>query len=327
MHYRTLGETDLQVSVLCFGGNVFGWTADENTSFRLLDHWIAMGFNFIDTANSYSRWVPGNKGGESETIIGKWLKRTGKRHEVILATKVGSDVGTGKRSLSKAHIFEQIELSLKRLQTDYVDLYLSHYDDLSTPIEETLEAYQQLIQQGKVRYIGASNFSLERLQTSLQISVQHHLPRYICVQPLYNLYDRESFETTYRDFCIQAHVGVMTYYSLASGFLSGKYRTVEDVQKSARGEQVIKKYLNARGLKILHALDQVAREMKATPAQVALAWLIKQPAVTTAIVSATNVYQLTEIMQSVQIALAPEQLQMLNEASSYENENDHASRQ
>ncbi|MBX5439436.1 MAG: aldo/keto reductase [Thermoflavifilum sp.] len=315
MQYRTLGETNLQVSVLCFGGNVFGWTADEQTSFRLLDHWVAMGFNFIDTANSYSRWVPGHQGGESETIIGKWLKRTGKRQNIVLATKVGSDVGQGKRCLSRQHILQQAELSLKRLQTDYIDLYLSHYDDTDTPIEETLEAYQQLIQQGKIRYIGASNFSLERLQASLQVSEAQHLPRYVCLQPLYNLYDRQPFEGTYRDYCLKANLGVMTYYSLASGFLTGKYRTVEDARKSLRGEQVVKKYLNTRGFKILNALDQVAREAKATPAQVALAWLIRQPAVSSAIVSATNVYQLTEIMQSAQLKLAAEQMLILEQAS------------
>jgi len=315
MHYRTLGDTNLQVSVLCFGGNVFGWTADEQTSFRLMDHWVAMGFNFIDTANSYSHWVPGHQGGESETIIGKWLKRTGRRHELILATKVGSGMGKGKNCLSRQHILQQAELSLRRLQTDYIDLYLSHYDDPDTPVEETLEAYQQLMQQGKVRYIGASNFSPERLQQSLDISRQQQLPRYVCLQPLYNLYDRESFETQYRPICEREHLGVMTYYSLASGFLSGKYRTVEDAQKSVRGEQVIKKYLNARGLRILNALDQIARETKATPAQVALAWLIRQPAVTSAIVSATNVYQLTEIMQSTQLALNNHQIEALYAAS------------
>ncbi|MCL6524684.1 MAG: aldo/keto reductase [Thermoflavifilum sp.] len=318
MRYRILGSSDLQVSPLCFGGNVFGWTADEQTSFRLLDHWIAKGFNFIDTANTYSRWVPGNKGGESETIIGKWLKRTHKRNEVIIATKVGSDVGIGKRTLARAHILEQAELSLKRLQTDYIDLYLSHYDDLSTPIEETLEAYQQLIQQGKVRYIGASNFTLERLQQSLQINRELHLPRYICLQPLYNLYDRQDFETTYRDFCLQQHLGVMAYYALASGFLTGKYRTIEDKHKSARGEQVVQKYLNPRGLNILRALDEVAKDIQATPSQVALSWLIHQPTVTSAIVSATNVYQLNEIMQSAAVQLTDKHIHRLNEASAYD---------
>jgi aryl-alcohol dehydrogenase-like predicted oxidoreductase len=249
MEKRTLGKTDLNIAPIVFGGNVFGWTIDEQKSFEILNQFIESGFNFIDTADVYSRWVPGNKGGESETIIGNWLKKHNKRHDVIIATKVGSDMGQGK-SLKKDYIINQVEHSLSRLQTDYIDLYFSHYDDENTPVEETLSAYETLIKAGKVRWIGASNFSAERLKESLIYSTQHSLPRYEVYQPGYNLYDREEFEQEHEKICLDYGLGVVTYYSLASGFLTGKYRSEDDLKKSQRGGGV-KRFLNERGFRIL----------------------------------------------------------------------------
>src|ERR1700756_2425272 len=261
---RKLGNSGLEIAPIMFGGNVFGWTADEPTSFRLLDAFIAAGFNAVDTADVYSKWVPGNKGGESETIIGNWLKRGAKRQQVIIATKVGSEMASGKKGLSKRYILAAAEDSLQRLQTDYIDLYQSHVDDSDTPLDETLEAYAQLIKQGKVRAIGASNYSAKRLAEGLQISKKKGLPRYESLQPLYNLYDRADFETDLAPVCLHENIGVIPYFSLASGFLSGKYRSETDLAKSARGS-IVKKYLNERGLKILSALDQVAKAHRFTP--------------------------------------------------------------
>lgn len=265
---------------MCFGGNVFGWTADEATSFALLDAWVDAGFNFIDTADVYSRWAPGHTGGESESVIGRWLKRSGKRHRIVLATKVGKDMGDGKVGLRPAYIRQAVEASLQRLQTDHIDLYQSHDDDTTVPLADTLGAYADLIRAGKVRAIGASNYSAARLQEALQTSERLGLPRYESLQPLFNLYDRAVFEDALQPLCVQQQVGVINFYALAAGFLTGKYRTAADAAKSARGANTTAKYLNDRGLRILAALDAVAQRYNATPGQVAVAWQMVQPGIT-----------------------------------------------
>jgi aryl-alcohol dehydrogenase-like predicted oxidoreductase len=293
---------------------VFGWTADEATSFRLLDAFIAAGFDCIDTADVYARWAPGNSGGESETIIGKWLKRRGRRDDVIIATKVGMEMAPDKKGLSRAYILRAAEDSLKRLQTDYIDLYQSHRDDAATPIDETLEAYRQLVEQGKVRVIGASNFDAKRLGDSLAASRQHGYPRYQTLQPNYNLHDRADFEAGPEAICLQQNVGVITYYSLASGFLTGKYRSDGDLGKSVRGGGM-KKYLTDRGFRILKALDAVSARVAATPAQVALAWLMARPSVTAPIASATSLAQLDELLGAARIRLDPQAIATLDTAS------------
>jgi aryl-alcohol dehydrogenase-like predicted oxidoreductase len=314
MQKRKLGRSGLEVSPLAFGGNVFGWTADEATSFRLLDQFVAAGFNFIDTADTYSRWAPGNKGGESETIIGKWLKKSGKRDKVVIATKVGMEMAPGKKGLAPTYIQREVEDSLKRLQTDYIDLYQSHTDDAATPLAETLGAYDKLIKAGKVRVIGASNYSAERLEEALGVSAKNGLPRYESLQPHYNLYDRADFEAKLEEVCTRNEVGVISYFSLASGFLSGKYRSEADLSKSARG-QGIKKYLNDRGHRILAALDSVSKETAATPARVALAWLIARPSVTAPIASATSLPQLEELVASTRLQLSVDALARIDAAS------------
>jgi aryl-alcohol dehydrogenase-like predicted oxidoreductase len=316
MEYRQLGNTDLKVAPLTFGGNVFGWTIDEATSFELLDGFTAAGFNLVDTADVYSRWKPGNTGGESETIIGNWMKERNNRNQVIIATKVASDMGDGKKGLSKKYILQAAEASLKRLQTEYIDLYQTHWDDADTPIEETLEAYQQLVKEGKVRWIGASNLSPERLTASLLISKEKGYPIYQTFQPQYNLVEREVFEKEIEDICVKNNLGVINYYSLASGFLTGKYRSEADLGKSVRGGGA-KKYLNAKGLKILAALDKVADEYKSTPATVAIAWLIARPSVTAPIASATNSGQLKSLMDAAELVLTNEAIDLLNEASAW----------
>jgi aryl-alcohol dehydrogenase-like predicted oxidoreductase len=313
---RKLGNSGLEIAPIVFGGNVFGWTADEATSFRLLDAFVVAGFNAVDTADVYSKWAPGNKGGESETIIGKWLKHSDKRQQVIIATKVGSEIGAGKKGLSKRYILAAVEDSLQRLQTDYIDLYQSHVDDADTPLEETLEAYAQLIQQGKVRAIGASNYNGKRLGEALQISRKKGLPRYETLQPHYNLYERAEFETDLAPLCLRENIGVIPYFSLASGFLAGKYRSEADLAKSARGS-LVKKYLNERGFEILSALDQVAKAHSATPTRVALAWLLAQPSITAPIASATNLDQLRELLSAADLKLDRESLETLNQASAY----------
>lgn len=315
MEKRTLGKTDLNIAPIVFGGNVFGWTIDEQKSFKILDQFVESGFNFIDTADVYSRWVPGNKGGESETIIGNWLKKQNKRHDIIIATKVGSDMGQGK-SLKKDYIINEVEHSLSRLQTDYIDLYFSHFDDESTPVEETLSAYETLIKAGKIRWIGASNFSAARLKESLLSSSEHNLPRYEVYQPGYNLYDREEFEQEHEKICLEHGLGVVTYYSLASGFLTGKYRSEDDLNKSQRGGGV-KKFLNERGFRILKALDQVADKYKVEPASVALAWLIHHPSITAPIASVTDLSQLKSFTDAANLKLSPEDISLLDQASSY----------
>ncbi|HEX3140466.1 MAG TPA: aldo/keto reductase [Rhizobacter sp.] len=312
---RPLGRSALQVSPLALGGNVFGWTADERTSFQLLDAWVDAGFNLIDTADVYSRWIPGHQGGESETTLGKWLKQSGKRNKVVLATKVGKDMGEGRIGLSRAYIRQAVEASLQRLQTDHIDLYQSHDDDANTPLEETLQTYGELIQEGKVRVIGASNYSAARLKLALDLSKTHALPRYESLQPLYNLYDRAPYEDELQAVCVEHQVGVINFYGLASGFLTGKYRSEADQAKSMRGGMVVKKYLNERGLRILAALDQVAKETQHSVAQVALAWQMAQPGITAPIASATSLAQLNEMMGAASLRLPAEALKLLSEAS------------
>jgi len=313
---RKLGNSGLEIAPIVFGGNVFGWTADEATSFQLLDAFVAAGFNAVDTADVYSKWVPGNRGGESERIIGKWLKRSEKRQQVIIATKVGSEMGPGKKGLSKSYILSAVEDSLQRLQTDYIDLYQSHIDDAETPLDETLEAYAQLIQHGMVRAIGASNHNARRLGEALHISKRKCLPRYESLQPHYNLYEREEFEAELASLCVRENIGVIPYFSLASGFLAGKYRSETDLARSARAT-FVKKYLNERGFRILGAVDQVAKAHGSTPTRVALAWLLAQPSVTAPIASVTSLDQLHELVTAADLKLDPESLEKLNLASAY----------
>lgn len=300
---------------LCFGGNVFGWTANEKTSFQLLDALFDAGLNFIDTADVYSRWVAGNQGGESETIIGKWLQQSGKRDRMIVATKVGMDMGPGGKGLSKSHILRSANDSLRRLQTGYIDLYQSHTDDEQTPLEETLEAYAQLVKDGKVRVIGASNYTAERLRKALDVSEKNGLPRYESLQPQYNLYERFEYENSLEPVCKEKGVGVISYYSLASGFLSGKYRSEQDLSKSLRGNFKVKNYLNERGFRIIDALDRVAKENGSTPAQVAIAWVMARPSITAPIVSATSLEQVKDLVQAMKLKLDASSMAVLNEAS------------
>ncbi|HEX3439662.1 MAG TPA: aldo/keto reductase [Pseudolabrys sp.] len=313
MQLRQLGHSDLRVAPLMFGGNVFGWTADEKTSFAILDAFVDAGFNGIDTADSYSRWAPGHRGGESETIIGNWLKTSGKRGKVVIATKVGADMGEG-RNVRKDYILRAAEASLKRLQIDTIDLYQTHWDDDVTPVEETLAAYAQLVKDGKVRVIGASNLTPARLTASLAANKDLGLPRYETLQPLYNLYDRLNFEADYAPICKQEGISVICYYALAAGFLTGKYRSAEDAAKNAARGGGMKQYLNERGFRILKALDAVAARHAATPAQVSLAWLIAQPNVTP-IASATSLTQLADILKAPRMVLSGEDLAELNKAS------------
>jgi aryl-alcohol dehydrogenase-like predicted oxidoreductase len=316
MELRRLGQSDLHIAPIMLGTNVFGWSADAATSFAILDAFVDAGFNAIDTANSYSRWVPGHKGGESETIIGNWLKTTAKRDKVLIATKVGEEMGQG-RSLKKNDILREAENSLKRLQTDRIDLYQTHFDDSKTAPDEIMLAYAQLIAQGKVRAIGASNISAARLTESLATSRRLGLPHYESLQPLYNLYDRKNFELNYEALCASERIGVITYYSLAAGFLTGKYRSQADTARNpARGGRV-KQYLDERGLRILKSLDALAARRSATPAQIALAWLMARPSVTAPIVSATSLKQLAEILKAAQLKLAPADIAALDAASAY----------
>lgn len=314
MEQREIGTSGIKVYPFAFGGNVFGWTIDEKTSFEILDAFVDGGLDFIDTADVYSAWKPGNNGGESETIIGNWLKKTGKRNKVVIATKVGMEMGPNKKGLSKAYITKAVEDSLKRLQTDYIDIYQSHKDDTETPLTETLETYTDLIKQGKVRAIGASNYSADRLKQALEISDITGLAKYQCLQPEYNLYAREGYEKELEPLCKEYNIGVITYFSLASGFLTGKYRSEADFDKSQRGGGM-KKYMNERGFKILTALDEVAAKYKSTPASVALAWLIARPGITAPIASATSEKQLKDIFAATNLNLSTESIDLLNEAS------------
>jgi len=316
MDKRKLGNTDLLVSPITFGGNVFGWTLDEKNSFEILDGFTDAGFNLIDTADVYSRWKPGNAGGESEKIIGNWIKARNNRNKIVLTTKVGSDMGDGKKGLSKKYILEAVDASLQRLQTDYLDLYQSHFDDLETPVQETLEAYDQLIRAGKIRWIGASNFSPERLKESLETSQRLSLPKYQTYQPEYNLYQREGFEKEMEKICADNQLGVISYYALASGFLTGKYRSEADLEKSARGGGV-KDFMNDRGFKILKALDEVSELYNSTPASVALAWLIARLTVTAPIASVTSLTQLQDLTKAAALKLDNEAISILDDASAW----------
>jgi len=312
MQRRTIGTSELQVAPLMFGGNVFGWTADERTSFSILDAFVDHGLNFIDTADVYSAWIDGHVGGESETIIGKWFRESGKRDKIVLATKVGM-LGT-RAGLSAANIEAAVNDSLRRLKTDYIDVYFSHIDDAATPLEETLGAYQKLVKAGKVRVIGASNYTGERVAEALAVSKEAGLPAYQVLQPEYNLYNREGYETDIEPVA-QAHkLAVVTYFSLASGFLSGKYRSKADTEQAARGSRV-EKYMNDRGFRIIDALVDVARRNDTTPATVALAWIIARPSVTAPIASATSVAQLESLAAATRLALPPGDLAALDEAS------------
>ncbi len=313
MDHRPLGRSGLSIAPIVFGGNVFGWTADEATSFALLDAFVASGFNCIDTADVYSRWVPGHPGGESETIIGNWLKRRGRREDVIVATKVGSDMGEG-RNLSRGYILRAVEASLKRLQTDRIDLYQNHFDDEKTPVAETMETFATLIRDGKVRAVGASNISPARLGESLAASAQNGWPRYETLQPHYNLVERAGYERDIEPICHEHGLGVIPYFALASGFLSGKYRSEADLGKSARG-QAVRKYLDARGRRVLAALDKVAAGAGATPAQVALAWLLARPSIAAPIASATSVAQWQDIARAAELKLGADAIAALDAAS------------
>ncbi|AJZ64062.1 aldo/keto reductase family protein [Paraburkholderia fungorum] len=314
MEQRKLGHTGISVAPFALGGNVFGWTVDETTSFSILDVFSSSGFNLIDTADVYANWIPGLKGGESETILGKWLARSGKRDKIVLATKVGMEMAPGQKGLSKRYIIEAVEASLRRLNTDYIDLYQSHEDDRGTPLEETLDTYDVLIKQGKVRAIGASNYSAARLEESLQVSSSKGLPAYQTLQPHYNLYDRAEFESAARGVCEKYNIGVLSYFSLANGFLTGKYRNSGDLTGSARSDAV-KPYMNPRGMRILAALDEVGQGLGKTPAQIALAWLIAQPTVAAPIASATSLRQLDDLMAAAHVRLPSEAIAMLNKAS------------
>lgn len=316
MKKRSLGNSGLEAAPLAFGGNVFGWTTDERTSFRLLDAFVAAGCNLIDTADVYSKFAPGNRGGESETIIGRWLKQGDRRDKVIIATKVGSEMAPGAKGLSKTYIMRAAENSLRRLQTDYIDLYQSHRDDPDTSLDETLQAYAELMEQGKVRAVGASNYSAERLSYALTLSRRHELPRYECLQTEYNLYDRAEYEEALETVCIENGLGMLSYFSLASGFLTGKYKSAADVENKARGD-FVKKYLNERGFRIIEALDQVGKELHAAPAQVALAWLIARPTVTAPIASATSLAQLKELIDATKLKLDEAFVGLLNQASDW----------
>ena len=317
MEKRRLGNSDLYTAPIIFGGNVFGWTVDEKQSFKLLDAFFDLGFNAIDTADVYSRWVEGNEGGESETIIGKWMKDRGNRNKVLLITKVGSDVGQGKKDLSKDYILEAVDKSLERLKTDYIDLYLTHWDDEVTPVEETLEAYGKLIEAGKIRWAGASNLSPERLKASLEASKKdERLPYYQVFQPEYNLYARQGFEEGVAPICKEYGLGVITYYSLASGFLSGKYRSAKDLSKSPRGNNV-KAYLDDRGQRILRALDELSKEYNTTPAALSLSWLMKKPGITAPIASATEFKHIESFGEAVRLDLTKESMDKLDRASSW----------
>ena len=315
MKRRPLGRSGIEVAPLAFGGNVFGWTVDQPSAFLLLDNFVDRGFNLVDTADVYSKWAPGNQGGESETIIGKWLGQGGGRREkVVIATKVGMEMPDGRKGLAKKYILSAVEDSLKRLQTDRIDLYQSHAEDPATPIDESLEAYDQLVRDGKVRAIGASNYSADNLSKAVATSAEKRLPRYETLQPQYNLYSRADFEEKLAPVCLEKGIGVIPYYGLASGFLSGKYRSEADLAQSPRG-RAVKKYLNERGFRILDALDQVAKSKKAKSSQVALAWLMARPAVTAPIASATSVAQLRELMASADLSLDAQSMAILDQAS------------
>ena len=314
MQLRRLGRTDLSIAPLVLGGNVFGWTADKKSSFAVLDRFAAAGLNAIDTADAYSTWVPGNQGGEFETIIGEWMKARGNRSQVIVVTKVGSPMGKGKEGLKARYIEEAAEASLKRLQTDAIDLYLAHWPDMATPFEETLGAFHRLIEKGKIRWSGASNLNVALLEAALAAAKAKGVQRYEVLQPEYNLADRKEFESRLADLCVREEIGVITYFSLAKGFLSGKYRSEADLSKSPRGGGV-KAYLNPRGFRIIDALEKVAAGHKAKPAEVALAWVMARPGVTAPIASATSVEQVASLVRATELKLTPADMAALDKAS------------
>ncbi len=318
MQLRPLGRSGLQVSPLAFGGNVFGWTVDERRSFELLDAWIDAGMNFIDTADVYSYWAPGNHGGESETIIGRWLAQGGgRRQRIVLATKLGKPMGPDQKGLSRAYMRQAVEASLRRLQTDHIDLYQSHDDDSATPLEETLQAFAELIREGKVRAIGASNYGAPRLAEALRTSQRLGLPRYESQQPMFNLVEREPYEAELQALCVREGLGVINFYALASGFFSGKYRSAADAGKSARGAGVVQRYLNERGLRVLAALDAVAARLGCTTGQAALAWQLRQPGISAPIASATTLEQLHELVGAATLQLDDDAVAMLTKASDW----------
>jgi aryl-alcohol dehydrogenase-like predicted oxidoreductase len=314
MQKRKLGNSGLEIAPLVLGGNVFGWTADQATSSKLLDAFVDAGLNAIDSADVYSNWVPGNKGGESETVIGRWLKARGGRDRVVIITKVGWDRRAEGKGLAREQILKDAEASLKRLQTDYIDLYFSHADDKVTPLEETLASHQTLLDQGKVRAIGASNYTASRLAEALETSAAKQLPRYEVLEPHYNLYEREGYEAELEPLALKEKIGVIPYSSLASGFLTGKYRSEADFSKSPRGSGV-RGMLNERGLRILQALDEVSERLRSRPAEVALAWLMARPGITAPIASATSLEQLEELIASTRLQLDAEAVTQLNAAS------------
>ncbi len=315
MNKRRIGRSDLYVHPFCFGGNVFGWTADETMSHQLLDAFVDAGFEFIDTADVYSRWAPGHRGGESEEVIGRWLAKSGKRDRIVLATKVGMDMGGENTGLKPDYIARAVEDSLRRLKTDRIDLYQAHRDDDQTPLEDTLRAFEKLVREGKARVIGASNYTAGRLSQALDVSEREGLPRYECLQPHYNLVERAEFEKDLAGLCARREIGVIPYFSLAAGFLTGKYRSEDDLEKSVRGPRTAGKYLNPKGLRVLAALDDVAAAHSATPAQVALAWTMARAPVTAPIASATNLHQLHELIGAVRLNLSSADMQALDAAS------------
>ncbi|KGI77264.1 aldo/keto reductase [Oleiagrimonas soli] len=312
MELRRLGRSALEIAPLALGGNVFGWTADEKASFAVLDAFVEAGFQLIDTADVYSQWVPGHVGGESETVIGKWLRRSGKRDRVLIATKVAKD--SRRRGLSPDNIRLAVEESLQRLGIETIDLYQSHEFDPDVPQAETLGAYARLIEQGKVRFIGASNFTAAQMREALQVSAEHDLPRYECMQPEYNLMERVEYEDALQTLAVDERIGVISYFALASGFLSGKYRSSDDLGKSARGGSV-QKYLNAHGLKVLRAMDDIAAHHDASTVQIALAWLMAKPGITAPIASATSTQQLQELVGAARLKLAAEEIERLDRVS------------
>jgi len=316
MQTRRLGRTDISIAPIVLGGNVFGWTVDRKASFAVLDRFAAAGPAAVDTADSYSTWVPGNHGGESETIIGEWMRARGNRSRMTVITKVGSPMGRGKEGLKPAYVEEAVEASLRRLQTDVIELYLSHWPDMATPVADTLGAYQRLIEKGKIRWCGASNLTSALLEQAVEAASARGGARYEVLQPEYNLADRKGFEGRLADICREEEIGVITYYSLAKGFLTGKYRSEADLKKSARGGGV-KAYLNPRGMRILDALDAVAASHKAKPAEAALAWVMARPGVTAPIASATSTEQVESLLRAAELTLSPADMAALNEASAY----------
>ncbi len=300
----TLGRTGVQVTPLCFGGNIFGWTVDEQASFKVLDAYVEAGGNFIDTADVYSAWVPGHQGGESETILGKWMRERNNRHQMVIATKVGSLTSRGRTpDLSRAHILQAVEASLRRLQTDYIDLYFAHRDDLETPLSETLGAFAELVQAGKVRVLGASNYNAARMREALRVSRDNGYPRYEVQQPRYNLIARNDYEGDLQRLCVEEEISVVPYSSLASGFLTGKYRQGAEMPGTPRAGSVRQNYWTSANFALLERVDQVARQYDATPAQVALAWLLTRPGVTAPIASATTIEQTRDIAGALTLKL------------------------